>query len=335
MRTSRPLNRSGFTLTELLVVIVIIAILVGMLMPAVQYVRRRAKRTSIRVDLQNLEGAVEAYKQKFLDYPPDFSRKDIVRRHIMKAWPRIDSAEMTLAWATFWVDPADNNNHLSYVDPAEALVFWTGGFSSNAKFPFTGTGGPWVVDGTGNVYYNPERIVGPADFDKERLTLNTTPVMISPTVAGLVSNDTGGSHAANMGVVDPFPVFLPQGRTVPYVYFDSRSYGGVLSTAAPVIPLTGFYSVPGGPLGGHGLARPYTTIRQKPTSVFGFEWVNETTFQIISAGLDDHYGSDAVLTGGIAFFPRYPSGDNYLTPSPGDDDNITNFSEGSMKGAGK
>jgi len=332
MNTSRPLRRSGFTLTELLVVIVIIAILVGITLPAVNYVRNRAKKARIRVEIQNLENAVEDYKLKG-DYPPDFSRKDIVRRHILKVFPRIDTSpggELDLAWSVFWVDPADNNNHLSNVDPAEALVFWLGGFSKNPKKPFTGPGGPWVVDSGGKVYYNPDRRMGPADFDKERLTLNTTPVMISPSVTGLVSNDTGGAVSAP----DPFPVYLPKGRKVPYVYFDSRSYGGVLSTGAPAIPLTGFYTMPG-PFPGHGLARPYTTNRPKPTSPFGFEWVNDTTFQIISAGLDDHYGSDAILTLGIVAFPRYPSGDNFQTPAPGDDDNVTNFSEGSMKGAGK
>ena len=55
---------------------------------------------------------------------------------------------------------------------------------------------------------------------------------------------------------------------------------------------------------------------------FPFEWVNNDTFQIVTAGLDDHFGSGLPHR-------RYPSGVGYLTPGPGDDDNITNFSEGS------
>jgi prepilin-type N-terminal cleavage/methylation domain-containing protein len=64
--------KRGFTLIELLVVIAIIAILVAMLLPAVQQVREAARKSQCQDHLHNLGVAVHDYESSFKTFPPGY-----------------------------------------------------------------------------------------------------------------------------------------------------------------------------------------------------------------------------------------------------------------------
>ena len=272
-------KHSGFTLVELLVVIAIIGVLMSIALPAINMVRRRALVTRVAAEVTQMASAIEAYRERHGDYPPDFGDKTIVERHIRKVWPRINQAEMATVWPIFWKYPTNDANQESNLDAAEAIVFWLGGFSSDPRRPFTGSDGPLVLI-SGNVRLSETRNKGVFEFDESRLTMQTAP---------------GGGRISTDGDGDPFPIYMPKRLTKAYVYFDSRTYPAW--TANPAAQL-----------------RPY--LSDRPTT--NNPYINRDTFQIISAGLDNSYGSRAANK-------MYPSGNNY---SVGDKDNVTNFSEG-------
>jgi len=286
-------RRGGFTLVELMVVIVIIMILVGLLTPVLVNVMARAREARITAEIAAIDGSIKAYKERYGAYPPSnfaASNAAAIQLHLAHAFPHCNAANEIAAI------PGGN------LSPAQALVFWLSGFSPDPEHPISGHYGA----------SSPLPLTPFYQFDTTRLLASGTAVQV------------GNS---------PVPVYTPtDGLGAPYVYFYNQDYAWFsglssppLASQTPALPGTPY----GATQGGSGVCRPYYADNGSSTNGNNYLFVNPNSYQIISAGLDGDYG-DTSSSSVPSPYPSYPSGNGY---TPGDLDNLVNFWSGNLKDA--
>jgi len=299
--TGKRKFRRGFTLVELLIVIAILGILVGLLSWGVNAARVSILKSAQAAEMASISNAVEAYRTKYGDYPPDGSLWPVMEAHLRKAFPNILVTELNIlnpanGLQNSYVrnDNDQTNSHLfggRVFDSAEALVFFLGGFSSDPQRPLTGPGGPFRSV-SGGYAYNTQRENAFFEFKTNRLTLSAD---------GAASTDE--TLFAEGIPNDLLPVYVGNGPTiqqggVPIVYFDSRTYqirGPLPNDDRYYFP---FYSpglVDRSANTSRNCARPFlSTDVNTARADKALRYANDKSFQIMNAGYDRVYGCQSV-----------------------------------------
>lgn len=323
--------RGGFTLVELMVVVVIIAILIGLVLPAIIGVRQRAREAEVKNDIAKLEQAITAFKVEFGIEPPsqitlfaasaDWNNPMLANSTrsmnlIRQIWPRFDFSDCGGAsnGMTFTVPGGATPTRLD-LNGAECLVFFLGGMIDQQSGAFTG----FAKD--------------PANPFTPRATITNRQgpffefvgaLRIPPSATAGDGNWSGRLTDKDADWLPEYRDTLPQ-QTMPYVYFSaaSGSYRTAPTTAGMAISMSNpwvntdnrdasnsantlmnyAYYVSFSPFTSPAMSAPH-----KPKA-----------FQIISPGSDGLYG-----TGGL-FNPE-----NTSALSREDRDNITNFHAGRL-----
>lgn len=274
----------GFTLLELLIAITIIGILAGLLLPAIQSARANARNAQCRTEIGGLGDSLQAFKQKFGDFPP--SR--ITLYGTPAAWKNVDSdaareqerlrsrAIIKRFWPQFSFDATNYPWGTNTVElrGAECLVFFLGGiarsgttndlngFSNNPATPFE-------QNGTSRIppffEFNPGRLrtsykVGNYEF---QCYLDTLPGQDHPYI--YASGNDGSGYEFDT-------------TASPNVSYDVSAAEHSSRTNAPI----------------RNSNQPNRlTVRSYIQSAGGASW-NKTTFQIISPGADHQFGQGGV-----------------------------------------
>ncbi len=167
-------SRSGFSLIELLVVIVIIGILMSLILPTIGNVRYKARVAQVSAEMSQLEQALATFQNKFGTYPPSaitlwgtealWNSNPTDKSTIRSIWPDFDFS--TAGRGDQSLHPWGTDNKV--LSGEECMVFFLGGmpdysggsvpalrgFSKNARWPLAVAGenrdGPFFTEFKGD-----------------------------------------------------------------------------------------------------------------------------------------------------------------------------------------
>lgn len=349
-RRKNSANRgAGFTLIEILVVIAIIGLLAGMTTTVLVSARQSARSSVVAAQMSQLSMALDDYKNKYGEYPPDFSDREAVTRHIQKRWPRYQlRSGYSDLYAQFLDDVALGCRLSSSIDPVayvgsgdtlnpgepdlagqhvwrvadvphlSALIFWLGGLPD--------------ADGKPSGFYaNPKAPLG---------------VGISRISKAMREDPIFSFDLKNVGA------YLPDDPTnLNYCYLaeDEETWNGSEFEYAPAfvqgdLPVVYFRPSSGVPYqdksfvlsetsDGSFITRavPYARSWEVVDAASVYSWFEDKRFQLVHPGVDGAFGPDESVTSRAGTVPTLsvPDGEETYLFSE-DADNVVNFAVGGV-----
>ena len=274
---------------ELLIVLAIIALLVGLLVPALTVVRKTAKETKQKAQFATIELALAAFKNDEGDYPPSI-------------WP---------------LPPNPGSDYCGSQKLAEALLGWDlMGFHPHSAWRADGldaAGGPWTYDPAQTRDANGDGI--PDTFDERKGPyLERTGVGVYKLVdlfgtnVGPLNPDTfvicdvfGAKKLTILKGVDPVtgqPITVNEKAGAPILYYKANTSGKILNEVYRVADNDAIVMAKQQADGReHPLGRPdnqyqtfYNYIRDPKITARAWPY-RPDSYILISAGADGLYGT--------------------------------------------
>jgi len=319
--------RRGFTLVELLVVIVIIAILATLIFVGATAARNSVRRGIIKLQISQVSGALESYKNRFGEYPPDFSDEAAVMRHVRKRWPNwqnspknfgefCDAILASRAGYNFKVltsadlPGADSCELKSRGAHVGALAFWLGGIPDKSTGMLNGFSAD-VSNPLGVTFVNGKwNINDITQWDKDSQFIELT-------------------IGQNCEIVDGLPVITANGY--PIAYFKPNAAGKYMEKAPLNESLCYHFrynsSVHPPTWEQLGIAVPYAKTNAPAADAV---WHNPKSYQLIHPGLDGKFSGENPAE----FRAIDPANNVSLKMTLADRDNQANFGGTTIESAG-